>query len=56
MLNVAVEANEKTVSYFDVTSELATTSSKPYLKPKSLIEYVNSKSNHKTFTLKNIYP
>ena len=45
-LELVIECNKKIVDYLDVTFNLNDSSYKPYHKPGSKIQYINTESNH----------
>lgn len=53
-LSITAEANIRTVSFLDVTFDLATGTHKPYRKPNNPPLYINIKSNHPPIITKNL--
>lgn len=45
-LEIVIECNKKIVDYLDITLNLNDGTYKPYSKPDSKIQYINTKSNH----------
>ncbi|XP_033111305.1 uncharacterized protein LOC117112339 [Anneissia japonica] len=53
-LRITIQANIHTTNFLDVTLSLQNGSFKPYSKPNNQLLYINSKSNHPPFILKQI--
>lgn len=53
-LKITIEANQKRINFLDLTLNMTTMESGPYIKPGNNIVYVNRKSNHPPVILKNI--
>ena len=45
-LEIVIECNKKIVDYLDITLNLNDDTYKPYSKPDTKIQYINTKSNH----------
>ena len=53
-LRVTIEVNLKEVNYLDLAMSLNSGTYRPYMKPNSVLMYVNAASNHPPQVLKNV--
>ena len=53
-LNITIQTNLKIVNFLDVEMNLDTGTYRPYRKPECMPVYINTKSNHPLFMIKEI--